>query len=394
MDKRFEDHAKEQEQRLDVILQEIKSGGDGAHVAAGGESRDTPPENQLQRVQQPQLQPLRLQQPQHLPPPPVHPPLFQVQGPPSGEREPVPRHVPSEVGPPIVPPRESAGARGAYPAGELHSHIPWKLTPPVFSGDSSDYLSFRKEALIFAEYVGFGEVFTLLKEVPVADSSFSTQQMRNLGYIDDEIDLHRKAYQFLRSSLKSKVDLNILYRARSPAEAWLKLESWHNPRTIAATQSLNQRFQTYTMKPGQNPLFVLNTLEEMAAQLMQQNISISYDQVLIQFLSILPDSEYEVEKRTFSNGTHLDRDQVLLAIRTRYEILQRQRRKGGARRDSGHAFIADAGYEKFSGKHNYPSGARGRGRGKGREKGRDVVVERAKVRRMVRERTTPRSTHL
>ena len=60
----------------------------------------------------------------------------------------------------------------------------------------------------------------------------------------------------------------------------------------------------------------------------------------------------------------------MLAIRTRYENLQRQRRKSRARRDAGHAFITDAGNEKFSGKSNYPPGFRGRRRGMGRGKGR------------------------
>ena len=53
------------------------------------------------------------------------------------------------------------------------------------------------------------------------------------------------------------------------------------------------------------------------------------DQALLQFLSILSDAEYEVEKRTCSTGQRIDRDQVLLMIRTRYDNLQRQRNKGG-----------------------------------------------------------------
>ena len=106
----------------------------------------------------------------------------------------------------------------------------------------------------------------------------------------------------------------------------------------------------------------------MAAQPMQQDFSMAPNQALIQFLPIVPDSEYEIEKRTFSNVLHLDREQVLLAIRTRYENLQCQRRKSGARRDAGRAFITDAGNEKFGGK--YPPGFRGRGRGMGRGKDR------------------------
>ena len=51
-----------------------------------------------------------------------------------------------------------AGARGAVPAGESLAGIPWKLNPPVFSGDSVHFRSFEKEAIIFAEYVGFGHL--------------------------------------------------------------------------------------------------------------------------------------------------------------------------------------------------------------------------------------------
>ena len=75
------------------------------------------------------------------------------------------------------------------------------------------------------------------------------------------------------------------------------------------------------MRPGQNPLVILTALEEMAAQLSQQIFPVAPDQALLQFLTILPDSEYEVEKRTYSTGQRLDRDQVLLMFRTRYDNL-------------------------------------------------------------------------
>ena len=197
------------------------------------------------------------------------------QAPPPSERDHVPRPVLPEVDSPSLYSRTSM--RNVQPA--LESHVHGKSNPPVLSGDSPDYLSFRKEALVFAEYVGFGDVFTCLRDVPVADPSISAQQMRDMDCTNDEIDLHRKACQFLRSALKTKVDLNILYRARSPAEAWIHLESWRNPRTIAATWSLHRRFQDF-MKPGQNTMFVRSTLEEMAAQLMQQNPSMAPNQAL------------------------------------------------------------------------------------------------------------------
>ena len=107
---------------------------------------------------------------------------------------------------------------------------------------------------------------------------------------------------------------------------------------------------------------------------MQQDFSMPPNQALIQFLCILPDSEYEIEKRTFSNELHLDREQVLLAIRTRYENLQRQRRKSGARRDAGHAFITDAGNEKFGGKCSPGFRGRRQGMGRGKDRGRAALL--------------------
>ena len=56
------------------------------------------------------------------------------------------------------------------------------------------------------------------------------------------------------------------------------------------------------MKPGQNPLIIITYLEEMAAQLAQQEFSMAPNLERIQFLSILPKSKYEIEKRTFCNG--------------------------------------------------------------------------------------------
>ena len=116
-------------------------------------------------------------------------------------------------------------ARGVQPVVVSHVNVPWKLNPPVFSGDSSDYLSFRKEALVFAEYAGFGDVFIRQRDVQMVDPSISTQQMRDLDCTNDGTDLHRKAYQLLQIALKTKVDINILHRVGSPTEAWVNLES-------------------------------------------------------------------------------------------------------------------------------------------------------------------------
>ena len=375
----------------DVGIQEGKSGEFEGIATEAGERKTTPPEPQRQ-------QPLLPSQPPRLPPQPPMMPQTSMSQPPPPPSQPPPlqyyqsplhqsRHLPSSpfsagrqqlhstpsmIGTSNHRSPAGAGARGAVPAGESPAGIPWKLNPPFFSGDSVHFCSFKKEAIIFAQYVGFGHVLKDTREIPVADPSISYAQLRSLGYTDDEIDAHRRPYQFLRSAITSEVDRGILHRAHSPTEAWRSLKKWHNPDTVSATQTLHQRFLSYTMRPGQNLVVIPTALEEMAAQLSQQNFPMASDQALLQFLTILPDSEYEVEKRTCSTGQRLDLDQVLLTIRTRYDNLQRQRNKGGGRRDAGHAFIADTGSSGKPGGRSTPRGARNRGgRGRGGRGGRD-----------------------
>ena len=373
----------------DVGIQEGKSGELEGIATEAGEITSPEPQRQqpLLPSQPPRLPPLPPMMPQtsmsQPPPPPSQPPPLQYYQSPLHQS----RHLPSSPfsagrlqfhsTPSMIKtsnPRSpaGAGARGSVPAGESPAGIPRNLNPPVFSGDSVHFRSFEKEVIIFAEYVGFGHVLKDNREIPVADPSISYAQLRSQGYTDDEIDAHRRAYQFLRSAITSEVDRDILHRAHSPTEAWRSLRKWHNPDTVSATQTLHQRFLSYTMRPGQNPLVILTALEEMAAQLSQQNFPMAPDQALLQFLAILPDSEYEVERRTCSTGQRLDRDQVLLMIRTRYDNLQRQRNKGGRRRDAGHAFIADAGSSGKPGGRSTPRGAGDRGgRGRGGRGGRD-----------------------
>ena len=161
---------------------------------------------------------------------------------------------------------------------------------------------------MFAVYVGFGHVLQDTREIPVADPSISYAKLRSISFTDDEIDTHRRAYQFLRSAIMSEVDRGILHRAHSPTEAWRNFKERHNPDTVSATQTLHQRFLSYATSPGQNSLVFLTALEEMAARLSQQNFPMTPDQALLQYLSILLNSEYKVEgglslsDESFPNG--------------------------------------------------------------------------------------------
>ena len=108
-DKKFEEINKrfvDQDKRIEGLRQEWKSGDNNPLVAAGGGA--TLPGNQA---------------------------------PPPSQRVQVPRPVLPEVESPVRYSRVSL--RDVQPAGK--PHVPWKLNPPVFSGDSSDYLSFRKK---------------------------------------------------------------------------------------------------------------------------------------------------------------------------------------------------------------------------------------------------------
>ena len=88
------------------------------------------------------------------------------------------------------------------------------------------------------------------------------------------------------------------------------------------------------------------------------------NQPLIQPLYILPESEYEVETRTVCSGFQPDREQILLVVRSRFKNLQRQRKKGGRRKDAGQAFVADA-EGSLGGKRCSSPSARGRGKRRG-----------------------------
>ena len=79
-------------------------------------------------------------------------------------------------------PAGTARARGTVPVGESLAGVPWKLNPPVFSGDSVNFRSFKKEDIIFAEYVGFGHILKDTREIPVANPSISYAQLRSRDF--------------------------------------------------------------------------------------------------------------------------------------------------------------------------------------------------------------------
>ena len=78
-----------------------------------------------------------------------------------------------------------------------------EIQPPGFDGDCLKFRSFREEATTFADCCGFGDIFEGNREVPIASSVLTYAQISSRGFTNDEIERHRKAYQFLRSALSS-----------------------------------------------------------------------------------------------------------------------------------------------------------------------------------------------
>lgn len=68
------------------------------------------------------------------------------------------------------------------------------------------------------------------------------------------------------------------------------------------------------MKVGQNPITDVFDLEDIATQLSQR-FYMTPEQLLIKFLSIPPESEYEVKKRTLGNGKEVGPPHDLSTIR-------------------------------------------------------------------------------
>ena len=121
------------------------------------------------------------------------------------------------------------GARGTVPVGESLAGIPWKLKPPVFSGDSVHFRFFKRDAIIFAEYVGFGYVLKDTREIPVADPSISYAQLRSQDLTHDENDTYRRVNQFLRSvgamGSTKKTAAHMTEGIVAAARAWMDLNT-------------------------------------------------------------------------------------------------------------------------------------------------------------------------
>ena len=130
-------------------------------------------------------------------------------------------------------------------------------------------------------------IHTLLYVMTIHNPSIPYTRIGSLGFTDDKIDTHRRAYQVLPSTITFEVDRGILHRAHSPTEAWTNLKEWHNPDKVSTIQTLHQRFLSYIIRPDRKPRVTVTVSEEMTSQLSQQKFQCPLNQTLIQFLFML-----------------------------------------------------------------------------------------------------------
>lgn len=92
---------------------------------------------------------------------------------------------------------QNAGGRDLGPTGEPII-FQWKLNLSVSDCNTIKFRAFKKEAVVFGDCCGFGDIFG---DFPIANGELSSTQTRVLGFSEDGIETYRKAYQFLRSAL-------------------------------------------------------------------------------------------------------------------------------------------------------------------------------------------------
>lgn len=75
---------------------------------------------------------------------------------------------------------------------------------------------------MFADCGGFTDVLKYTRDIPMANQDPLYTKLSVLGFTDEEIKRHKKAYQFLRLALNKEVDRDILLHVHSPTEAYRK----------------------------------------------------------------------------------------------------------------------------------------------------------------------------
>ena len=90
---------------------------------------------------------------------------------------------------------------GTVPVGDSLAGIPWKLKPPVFSGDSVHFRSSRKEAISYLlkmlALAMFSKTLVVKSQLPILP--FSYAQLRSQDFTHNENDTYRRVNPFLRS---------------------------------------------------------------------------------------------------------------------------------------------------------------------------------------------------
>ena len=246
--------------------------------------------------------------------------------------------------------------------------LPARVVPPVLKAEKGGFQKFKHEFFLKANMLDITAHFVDqgMRAVPVGDPLKQKAVLLQEGFSNDEIRTAYQAWNFIDAALQSESDRSILKRCKSPREVFERLEKWHDPDSVVATQRLYDKFHEFTIPPHSDPITALHDLEDTNNQMHEKGIGRIPDAVVhARFVRALPD-EYSLVKETLQAMKNRDRDEIIRMVSTRHSNLPR---KNGAQRSSRQPEQAFASNESGNrsgarrGRDRRNGGGQGRGRG-------------------------------
>lgn len=262
-----------------------------------------------------------------------------------------------------------AGLGESKIAGVSKQHF--RVSPPQFKGESKEYPGWRTDFLRSAGFHDLLEVFEGQGVMP--DTTKTRSSLLQEGFLGAQITASFQAFQYLSASIIGSADKAIIRRCKSPREALEQLDSVHKPETQGAIQNLLNRFQSFKISSGSNPIEAMHDLESIRDHLNDSG-EVNLDERLLfsRLLDALPSDEYEIAQQTLASYKVLTRSDIIRVVGTQYTSLCNKKEKEGQRKKQvqQQAFFAgDGGGGGRGWQDNRGRGGKGRGRGGGNQKG-------------------------
>ena len=229
--------------------------------------------------------------------------------------------------------------------------------------DRSKFTGFHTKCEVYAKYYGFDRVFS--SEEPYLDVGVpgkSKEDFVRRGVLPETYEMHLKAWVFLSEALTLPVDIGRFKRGSSPGEVWAQTVKHYRPRTTGSAILLNAKFKNFKVPRGEPPIEHLLQLEDLVEEMEIAELPTSEQATLGTFVAALPIPEYESDIRDLSRQKKFVREDVINAVQTTWDFLQRtqpKKKSGGA-----HALVTD-GRGGAGGRGNRGGRRGGRGGGRG-----------------------------